>query len=160
MAAPWLDLVVSRCSRTDLSRLLLRPYPCTRRRVNTRPVLPNDLEAWLQLRYAHTHGCMPLERAYTRTLSRPRCRVSGFERRPHDRVARECEHGGSTGGRTFRGAIWARDHAIPSNSGHRPSPAQRASSHVVCSFRRRVRVEHGSLRVVSTRRPGTLSSAL
>ena len=73
MPAPWLDLVVSRCSRTDLSRLLLRPYPCTRRRVNTRLVLPNDLDAWLQLRYAHTYVRTPLERTYTRPLTRRLC---------------------------------------------------------------------------------------
>ena len=34
-------------------------------------VLPNDLDAWLQLRYAHTYGCTPLERAYARALDLP-----------------------------------------------------------------------------------------
>jgi len=67
--------------------------------------------------------------------------------------------GGGMGERTFRGAIWARDHASPSNLAPWPSPAQRASSRVVSALRRRSRVERGRFRVVSTCRPGTLASA-
>ena len=63
------------------------------------------------------------------------------------------------GERTFRGAIWARDHASPSNLAPWPSPAQRASSRVVSALRRRSRVERGRFRVVSTCRPGTASQA-
>ncbi len=49
--------------------------------------------------------------------------------------------GGSTGGRTFRGAIWARDHASPSNLAPRRAPAQHASTRVVRALSRRGRGE-------------------
>ena len=62
------------------------------------------------------------------------------------------------GERTFRGAIWARDHASPSNLAPWPYPAQRASTCVVRALLRRGRGERGRFRVVSTRRPGTLAS--
>ncbi len=70
------------------------------------------------------------------------------------------ERGVCTGERTFRGAIWARDHARPSNLAARPSPARRASTRAVIAFLIRGRSERGRFRVVSSRRPGTLSSAL
>ena len=51
------------------------------------------------------------------------------------------ERGVGTGERTFRGAIWARDHASPSNLAPRLSPAQRASPRVVRALSRRGRGE-------------------
>ena len=44
-------------------------------------------------------------------------------------------------GRTFRGAIWDRDHASPSNLGLRISPFQRAFARAVRVFLRRERGE-------------------
>ena len=38
-----------------------------------RLVLTNGLDVWLQLRYAHTHDCIPFERAYARPIPRPAC---------------------------------------------------------------------------------------
>ena len=38
-----------------------------------RLVLTNGLDVWLQLRYAHTYGHVPLERAHARPLAPPPC---------------------------------------------------------------------------------------
>ena len=86
-------------------------------------------------------------------------RVSRVEPRSGDAVAHPRERGERTGERTFRGAIWARDHFRCSPLAPWPSHARRSSARVVRAFRRRDRGERGCFRVISSGRPGTLASA-
>ena len=84
--------------------------------------------------------------------------LEGLEWRPRDFVLGSRQRVGQHGGRTFRGAILARDHFRRSPLALWPCPPHSASDHVVRALSRRILCDRGSRKDVIDAPAGTLSS--
>ena len=84
--------------------------------------------------------------------------IEGLEWRPRDFVLGSRQRVGQHGGRTFRGAILARDHFRRSPLALWPCPPHSASGHVVRALSRRILRDRGSRKDVTDAPAGTLSS--
>jgi hypothetical protein len=155
---------VQRCaitSRAALALILTPPSPHTDTVHAPKPLHPHCVGCCgSQCAHESAYSSSDRPHAYTRAQDTQPSHPARRAATARSRHTSHRERGVCTGERTFRGAIWARDHASPSNLAPRLSPAQRASTRVVRALSRRGRDERASFRVVSTRRPGTLSSAL
>jgi hypothetical protein len=112
--------------------------PCTLRS-------PYTLTVWAAVgsQFAHesAYSSSDHPHAYTRAQATQPSHPARRAATARSRHTSHRERGVGTGERTFRGAIWARDHASPSNLAPRLSPAQRASPRVVRALSRRGRGE-------------------